>query len=154
VRRRQLRAVLSAYLDLVVLAADGGAGIDQALTDSARVCRGWAAEQIRAALRTARLTRTSPWTALQELGQRTGVPELVELAATAALAGTEGARVRASLSARAAALRTRQLAEVEHRANTATEHMTLPMFLLAAGFVLLIAFPALAGIAGVGDSLP
>ncbi|WP_239077014.1 type II secretion system F family protein [Actinocatenispora rupis] len=153
-RRRELRSTLSAYLDLVVLAADGGAGVDQALTDSADVCRGWAAGQIRAALNTARLTRTSPWSALHELGQRVGVPELVELAATTALAGTEGARVRTSLSARAAALRTRQLADAEQVANRATERMTLPMFLLAAGFVLLIAFPALAGIAGIGTGLP
>jgi hypothetical protein len=144
-RRADLRHSLSAYLDLVVLAADGGAGIDQSLTDSAQVCRGWAAEQLCGALRSAHLTRTTVWSALARLGEDTGVAELTELAATAGLAGTEGAAIRASLSARAAALRGRLLADTETRANQATERLSIPLFVLAAAFLLLLAFPALAG---------
>jgi hypothetical protein len=116
------------------------------LTDSAAVCQGWGAERIRGALRTAHLTRTTAWSAFAHLGAETDVAELTELAATAGLAGTEGARIRASLSARATALRSRLLAETETAANQATERMSVPMFVLAAGFLLLIAFPALAGV--------
>lgn len=145
-RRGQMRAVLSSYLDLVVLAVDGGAGIDQALTDAAEACTGWPGQRLAAALRTAHLTRTSAWDALARLGADTGIDELTDLAATAHLAGVEGARVRASLSARAASLRTRLLAEAEAAANRATEKLSMPMFLLAAGFLVLLTYPAMSGL--------
>ena len=58
------------------------------------------------------------------------------------LAGTEGARVRASLAAKSAAMRARQLAEAEAGAQAATERMSLPLVILFAGFMLLIGFPA------------
>jgi Flp pilus assembly protein TadB len=145
-RRAQMRATLSSYLDLVVLAVDGGAGIDQALTDAAANCAGWPGARLAGALRTAHLTRSSCWEALARLGADTGITELTDLSATAQLAGTEGARVRESLSARAESLRTRLLAETEAAANRATEKLSLPMLLLAAGFLLLLTYPALAGL--------
>jgi len=148
-RRTQMRAALSCLLDLVVLAVDGGAGIDQALTDAADTCAGWPGHRLAAALRTAHLTRTSVWDSLARLGAETGISELTELAATARLAGTEGARIRDSLTARAATLRARILAEAEAAGNRATEKVSLPMVVLAFGFVLLLAYPALAGLAWI-----
>ena len=60
------------------------------------------------------------------------------------LAGTEGARIRASLSAKAQALRSRQMSEAEAAAAAATERMSLPVVILFAGFLLFLAFPAVA----------
>ena len=62
---------------------------------------------------------------------------LSALAASVALAGTEGARVRASLAAKAASLRTHELAEAETADQADTERMSLPVVLLFAGFLLL-----------------
>jgi tight adherence protein C len=59
------------------------------------------------------------------------------------LAGTEGARVRDSLAAKAAALRRHELAEAESAAAAATERMVLPIALLALGFVIFLLYPAL-----------
>ena len=59
-----------------------------------------------------------------------------------ALAGTEGARVRASLAAKAASLRTHELAEAETADQAATERMSLPVVLLFAGFLLFLGYPA------------
>jgi len=70
------------------------------------------------------------------------VAELTELAASLTLAGTEGAKVRASLAAKATSLRNRQLADAETTAQAATERMSLPLVLLFAGFLLLIGYPA------------
>ena len=78
------------------------------------------------------------------LGSELGISELTELAASVTLAGTEGAKVRASLTAKAAALRTRQLTDAEATAQAATERMSLPVVLLFGGFLLLIGFPAVA----------
>jgi hypothetical protein len=77
-----------------------------------------------------------------------GVPELVELSTTLQLAGTEGARIRQSLSARAVALRRHEQAEAESEANAVTERLFLPGALLLIGFLVFIGYPAFARILG------
>lgn len=141
--RAGFRHALSAYLDLVWITLAGGAGVDSALGDSVAIGRGWAFAQIRRALDTARLTRTTPWAALRQLGEELDVTELAELAASVSLAGTEGAKVRTSLAAKAQALRTHQITEAEGDAQAATERMSLPVMALFLGFLAFIAYPAL-----------
>lgn len=141
--RAGFRHALSAYLDLVWITLAGGAGVDSALGDAVAIGRGWAFAQLRRALATARLTRTTPWATLRQLGDELDVTELSELAASVSLAGTEGAKVRASLAAKAAALRTHQLTEAESDAQAATERMSLPVMALFLGFLIFIGFPAL-----------
>ena len=141
-RRAEFRAALAAYLDLIVISLAGGAGIEAALTYSAAAGHGWAFTRLRGALQAAQLTRRPPWQLLGQLGDDLGLSELSELAASVTLAGTEGARVRASLAAKAAGLRARQLADAETAAQAATERMSLPLVLLFAGFLLLIGYPA------------
>ncbi|MEU7923000.1 type II secretion system F family protein [Micromonospora zamorensis] len=145
-RRAQLRHTLSVMLDLVTISLAGGAGVEQALDDAASVCTGWAADQLRAALRTARLTRQPPWRPLGQLGLDTGVNELAELAATMQLAGAEGARVRASLAARASGMRARTTAAMESAARSAGVRMSLPVMLIALGYGLFLLYPAIAAI--------
>jgi Flp pilus assembly protein TadB len=141
-RRREFRHALSAYLDLVWIALAGGAGVDSAIDGAARVSDSWEFTQIRRALEHARLTRTTPWTGLRRLGERLDVVELAELSASVSLAGTQGARVRASLAAKADSLREHRLSEAEADAQAATERMALPVGLLFLGFLVFIAFPA------------
>ena len=141
-RRRDFRHALSSFLDLVVVALAGGGGVETALADAASVGSGWAFSSLRRALDQARLARQTPWTALGRLGHELGVAELSELAASVALAGTEGAKVRASLAAKAASLRTHQLAEAETADQAATEKMSLPVVVLFAGFLLFLGYPA------------
>lgn len=141
--RTGFRHALSAYLDLVWITLAGGAGVDSALGDSAKIGRGWAFAQIRRALTTARLTRTAPWTTLRQLGEELDITELSELAASVSLAGTEGAKVRTSLAAKATALRTHQITNAEGDAQAATERMSLPVMVLFLGFLAFIAYPAL-----------
>lgn len=96
-RREGFRYALSAYLDLVWITLAGGAGVDSALGAGVRIGRGWAFRRLADALENAHLTRVTAWTALRRLGEEIDVAELAELAASVSLAGTEGARVRASL---------------------------------------------------------
>ena len=77
-----------------------------------------------------------------------GVGELVELSATLQLAGTEGARIRQSLTARSATLRRHEQADAESGANAATQRMFLPGALLLIGFLLFIGYPAFSRILG------
>ena len=85
---------------------------------------------------------------LGRLGHELGVPELVELSSTLQLAGTEGTRIRQSLSARAVALRRHEQAEAESAANATTERLFLPGSLLLVGFLLFVGYPAFSRILG------
>ena len=141
-RRKAFRHALSSFLDLVVISLAGGAGVESALRDAASIGEGWAFTQLRSALDVTMLTGETPWSALGRLGQELGVSELAELAASVSLAGTEGARVRESLAAKAKSLRDHELSEAEAEAQSATERMALPVVLLFLGFLILIGFPA------------
>jgi Flp pilus assembly protein TadB len=150
-RRQELREALGGYLDLASVVLAAGEGIESALRYAAGIGGSWAHEHLRRALDEARLTRESSWDALGRLGRRLGVEELVELASATSLAGTEGAKVRQSLQAKAAALRAHEMAKVEARAGAMTEGMSFPLALLLVGFVVLIGYPALSQIlAGLG----
>ncbi|MBB5856405.1 type II secretion system F family protein [Amycolatopsis umgeniensis] len=140
--RREFRDALSAFLDLVWITLAGGAGVEAALGDAAAVGTGPAFDKIRRALHAAQLTRTTSWATLRRLGEELDITELAELAASISLAGTEGARVRASLAAKAQALRTHQVTDAETDAQAATERMALPVTLLFLGFLGFIAYPA------------
>jgi Flp pilus assembly protein TadB len=148
-RRRAFRHALSAYLDLVNILLAGGAGIETALYAAADAGDGPGFEKLRHALDRARLTGQSPWDSFARLGERLGISELSELAASVSLAGTHGARIRSSLAAKADALRGHQVAEAEAAAEAATERMTIPVTVMLAGFLVFISFPALLEVTSV-----
>lgn len=143
-RRRSFRHALGAFLDLVAVHLAGGAGIESALNDAAAVGRGWSFARLRQALADARLAGDTPWQALARLGEDVGVVELCELGANLTLAGSEGARVRDSLAAKAVSLRRHEAAAAETRAQEASERMSLPIAVLLLGFLIFLGYPALA----------
>jgi len=147
-RRRHVRVVLGSFVDLVVLSLAGGVGVDGALHAASQVTPDWAAHRMAMALAAARDGGLPPWTALGALGVELGVPELEELATTVQLAGTEGARIRQSLTARGASLRRHEQAEAESAANAMTERLFLPGALLLLGFLVFIGYPAVHRILG------
>ncbi len=153
-RRRAFRHALSSYLDLVNVLLAGGAGIETSLYAAADAGDGWGYQTIRSALRRARLTGQSPWETFSRLADDLGVRELAELAASVSLAGSHGARIRASLAAKADSLRGHQIAETESAAEAATERMTVPVAVLLLGFLLFIAYPAIAQITSVSGPQP
>jgi Flp pilus assembly protein TadB len=143
--RRDFRHALASYLELVTILMAGGAGVETAMFDAADVGRGPAFRHLRAALTAAQARREPPWRALGELGARLGVAELQELEASMTLAG-EGAQVRESLTAKANAIRGKDLAQLETEAQARSETMVLPVVLMFAGFLVLIGYPALAAL--------
>ncbi|MDQ1424009.1 MAG: hypothetical protein QOD72_1507 [Acidimicrobiaceae bacterium] len=147
-RRDGFRHALSSYLDLVNVVLAGGAGIETALRAAADAGDGWAFTELRAALDRAQFTRASPWSVFDELGHELAIPELCELSASTRLAGEQGARVKASLVARAASLRGHEMARIEAAAQSASERMAIPTVLLFTAFIVFIGYPALAVIVG------
>lgn len=148
-RRRDFRHVVSAFLDLVSMNLAGGRGVPEALSAAAGVSEGWGMARLSETINNARLQGITPWNALGRLGDEMKVEELRDLAAALALVAEDGAKVRDSLTARAASMRQRELADSESRAQERSQSMLVAQLLLAAGFLVFLIFPALAGIAGL-----
>jgi Flp pilus assembly protein TadB len=141
-KRRDLRRMIGAYLDLVSMSLAGGRGLPEALMAAAEVSDGWATQRIRAALADARITGISQWQALGRLGEELGVEELKDLSASLALVADDGAKVRESLASRAETMRHRELAEIEGSAGEKSQSMLVAQLLLCAGFLVFLIFPA------------
>lgn len=123
-------------------------GVEGALQSAASVGDDPILLRLASAIEQARDRGEPPWVSLARLGETIGVGELVELSAAISLAGTEGARIRSTLSARAATIRRHELSETESEANAMTERLFLPGTLLLVGFLIFIGYPAFARIAG------
>lgn len=140
--REHLRYATSAFLDLTAVMLAGGAGLEESMICAAEPGIGPGHDHLRTALAVAQTNRKPLWEMLGKLGEHADVTDLCELAACAALAGTEGARIRATLTTKATALRTRLLTEQEAHAASATERAAIPTTLLMTGYMLLVTFPA------------
>jgi Flp pilus assembly protein TadB len=140
--RRRFRQALALWLELVALAQAAGMGLESALQSASSICGDQSFERIRLAVERARHAGRTPWAGLRQLGEELAIPDLVELGATLSLAGIEGARIRGSLSARAVALRQKELSDAEAEANATTERLFLPSIVLMLGFLIFVGYPA------------
>ncbi len=141
-KRRDLRRVIGTYLDLVAMNLAGGRGLPESLMAAAEVSDGWALRRIRTCLADARITGTSQWEALGQLGEELGIEELKDLSASLALVADDGAKVRESLGSRAETMRHRELAEIEGNAGEKSQSMLVAQLLLCAGFLIFLIYPA------------
>lgn len=141
-RRSDFRRVVGIFLDLVAMNLAGGRGLPEALLTASTISEHWALIRIRQALANARLFGTTPWAALGMLGTEIGVDELRDLSAALSLAADDGAKIRQSLSARAATLRRRELADVEGEAGENSQSMLVAQLVICMGFMVFLAYPA------------
>lgn len=141
-RRRDFRHVVGCFLDLVAMNLAGGRGLPEALLAAASVGEHWAMVRLRTALVNARLVGKTPWQALGELGDEVGLDELRDLAGALTLAADDGAKVRASLSSRAASIRRKELADAEGQAGERSQSMLVAQLLICAAFMVFLAYPA------------
>ena len=141
-RRRDFRHAVGAFLDLVAMNLSGGRGIPEALMAASEIGSGWAMWRIRDALINARITGQTPWQALGALGEEVKVDELRDLAAALSLVAEDGAKVRESLSTRAASLRRRELADLQGEAGERSQSMLVAQMLLCAAFLIFLVYPA------------
>lgn len=146
--REEFRVALVAYLDLVKMARAGGAGPTEALEAPTKICRGWVFTRLATALDPAMRGTRDPWDELTRLAEQIGVRELAEAASIAHRAGTHGARILDSLTAKGASLRDQQLSRALATAKSRTETMTLPVALTVLGYLILLGYPAYTRITG------
>ncbi|MGH9211736.1 MAG: type II secretion system F family protein [Acidimicrobiales bacterium] len=134
---------LSAYCDVVAMTASAGYELHAAVFDAARRGGGWPLIELRSALDRGFLAGERPWESLSQLGMDLGVDDLVDLGATLALAGDEGASIGDTLTSKARSIRERLVADTERNAASATERMAVPGTMVLIGFLWLLAYPAL-----------
>jgi tight adherence protein C len=143
-RRAEFRRTLSVYLDLVAMSMQAGRGHAEALPASAAIGTGWAFTHLQDAIDGARFSGTTPWHALGQLGDRFGIRELTDLDSALTLANEDGAKVRATLVARAETLRAERIADAEAAAAQATESMRFALIVMVFAFLTYELYPSVA----------
>ena len=133
--RAEFRRSLSIYLDLVAMALDAGRGHAEAVPAAANIGTGWTFAHLQDAIDGARFSGISAWESLGVLGHRLGLPELMDLDAALRLANEDGAKVKATLIARAGTLRAARVADAEAEANQATESMKFTLIVMVFAFL-------------------
>lgn len=141
--RVEFTRALSAYIDLVALERNNGAGVRQSMEAAATVADSWVFTRLGEELTRSRWSGLPPWDALHTLAAELGLPELDDFADIMRLSGEEGAGVYATLRARAAAMRTAMLHDEITEANAVGERMTIPASLLGVVFMALLVTPSL-----------
>ena len=140
-KRRDFRHVIGSFLDLVSMNLAGGRGVPEALVAAVSVGDGWAMARLRVTLTNARLAGYTQWEALGRLGDELDIAELRDLSSALTLVADDGAKVRSSLTARAATMRRRELADVEGAANERSQSMLVAQMLLCTGFLIFLGYP-------------
>jgi len=134
---------LPTILDLLTIACSAGLSLEQALTLVARESEGVVAQEIQRAVREMALGQRSLTEALTALGERSGIPELTQVASQLRAAYDQGIPLVQSLTVQAEALRERKRVRIVEQGGKATVQMILPVavFILPVLFVVLL-FPA------------
>lgn len=147
--RRDFRHAIGSFLDLVAMNLSGGRGVPEALMSASEIGTGWAFGRIREALASARITGLTPWQALGALGEEIQVDELRDLASALGLVADDGAKVRESLTSRAASLRRRELADLQGQAGERSQSMLVAQMVLCLAFLIFLIYPAIQTLIGV-----
>ncbi|MGH3251921.1 MAG: type II secretion system F family protein, partial [Trebonia sp.] len=148
-RRKDFRHAVGAFLDLVGMNLAGGRGVPEALMSASELGGGWSMARIRDALANARITGQTPWQVLGALAEEVKVDELRDLSAALSLVADDGAKVRESLTARAASLRRRQLTDLEGQAGERSQSMLVAQMVLVMGFLVFLVYPVIPALIGV-----
>lgn len=143
-RRADFRRGLSIYLDLVAMSMQAGRGHGEALPAAAAIASGWPFDELQDAIDGARFSGITAWAALGALGQRVGMRELTDLDGALQLANDDGAKVRATLVARAETLREQRIADAEAASAQATESMKFALIVMVFVFLTYELYPSVA----------
>ena len=142
--RIDLRHQLSAYLDLVTMLVSGQAGHESALEQATGFGDGRLFRELGSACRRSVASGGSMVDGLRSVGERLGLDELDQVAASIELADSDGAPVARSLGAKCATLRSTLASEHELEARLRTSRLTAPIVGMSLVFMVLVIYPAMA----------
>jgi tight adherence protein C len=140
--RRDYHRALTVLLDQIAVSLSGGAGIDTALAEALEIGKGPQFTRLREAIHHGQLVRQTPWEAIGLLGEQIGSPDYRQLAASLALTGNEGARIKSALIARSETMRAKRRTQEKADEASKTERMSLPVVAIAICVLLFVTVPA------------
>lgn len=141
--RIEFTRALVAYIDLVALERNSGAGTRQAMESAATVGDSRPFQRLSEELARSQFSGESSWDAFRTLATELTLPELNDLADIMRLSGEHGAQVYDNLRARAGAMRDATLKADLAEANATGERMTIPMSMLGVVFMAILVAPGL-----------
>ncbi|NKS56232.1 hypothetical protein GS504_01210 [Rhodococcus hoagii] len=145
--REEFGRALTSYIDLVALCRNNGIGTTQSLERAAVVADTWVFQRIAWELDQSVLSGESPWDALTKMSIRLDLPDLTTLADSMRMTGDHGASVYATLREQSKSMRNALLAKDQGEAGSATQKLSVPLALLTLVFLVMMTYPAVAGLA-------
>jgi len=140
-RHRELRQAANDFVQLVAV----GLTTDQSVEEAVRFALGVGASDAFDALRNELLTapqRGVPvWEALDEFGQRIGVRELSEFAASIERQGLQGVSISDTVASLATSMRAKALDELEREADKANANLSGPTIGFVVTTIVFLAYP-------------
>lgn len=138
-RHNEILRTLPNAMDLIVTCVEAGLGLDSAFAKVAQKMPGPFAEELAQMLREIGMGR-SRRDALRDVGERTGVPEIITFVNSIIHAETTGSSIGDVLRVQADQMRTRRRQRVEQRAQRIPIWMTFPLvlFLLPSLFIAIL----------------
>ena len=138
-RRAAIRRALPTALDMLALSTEAGLSFDGAIGQVARRWDTPLSEELRRVLVEFQMGRDRRL-ALRELGERTGVPELIRFASAVTQADSLGVPLSRVLHEQSSEIRQRRSQRAEEGARTAPVKMLFPMvvFIFPALFVVIL----------------
>lgn len=127
-RQNAITKSLADAFDLITTCVEAGLGLDAALTRVAEKVEGPFADELNRALRDVSLGKTRR-DALKELGERTGVPDLIQFTNAVIQAETMGSSIGAVLRVQSDTLRVKRRQRAEQAAYKAPVKMLFPLVL-------------------------
>lgn len=135
--------VISAYLDLVGVCLAGGMGLEESLTINANIGNNIVMERLKSQFALSNQFNEPLWTAFTNVSKDLNLPLLREVASIFKISGSEGAKIKASITRKAQSLREKRLIKEESEANSVTERLFFPSVLLLLGFLIFVGYPAI-----------
>ena len=151
--RERFKESAEAWLDLVAQLVTAGSDATAALHTASGYSSQPAFAAIRDALTEASALGEPPWIGLRRLSETRRLRFMEPFIASLELAGTTGAGSRQAIVSNVEAARAKSLAAADAAAASASEQMGGPLALIGGAFMLLMAYPPLAGILN-SDAIP
>jgi hypothetical protein len=140
-RQRELRQAANDFIQLVAIGLTTDQSVEEALRFALAVGASDAFELLRLDLQTAPQRGIPMWEALEEFGERNGVRELCEFAASIERQGVQGVSISETVATLAAAMRAKALDQLEREADKANANLSGPTIGFVVTTIVFLAYP-------------
>lgn len=140
-RQTEMRQAANDFIQLVAIGLTTDQSVEEALRFALAVGASDAFDDLRVELRAAPQRGIPIWEALEEFGERCGVRELCEFAASVERQGLQGVSISDTVASLAAAMRAKSLDRLERDADKANANLSGPTIGFVVTTIVFLAYP-------------